>query len=340
MRSEEAKMLSLRFKDTILAMRDYNPAETALVDQLAQQFRDWFEASVILDEQGLITVGSQGQPRTHPALDIKNSASDRMERWLRQAWLAGRNARSGRCPRRTEEGIVGWINRLLILLDLTQPRTADGYMFDTDKADRAMRFFGLCLQHQKGKFAGNSLNCLDWQKNLIATIFGWVDDNGLRRFKRVWLEVPRKNGKSTLSSGLGLYMLFADGEKGAEVVSAASDREQARIVFDVAAGMVRADPLLAKSSKVLHNTIRNTLTGGTFKVLSADAGTKHGMNLSGLIFDEVHTQKNRDLWDTLHTSQGSREQPLSVAITTAGHDQKQYCLRAARLRREGPGWCY
>ena len=87
MRSEEAKMLSLRFKDTILAMRDYNPAETALIDQLAQQFRDWFEASVILDEQGLITVGSQGQPRTHPALDIKNSASDRMERWLRRLGL-------------------------------------------------------------------------------------------------------------------------------------------------------------------------------------------------------------------------------------------------------------
>jgi phage terminase large subunit-like protein len=184
-----------------------------------------------------------------------------------------------------------------------------------------MRFFGLCLQHQKGKFAGQQFELLEWQKNLIATIFGWVDEDGLRRFKRVWLEVPRKNGKSTLSSGLGLYMLFADGEKGAEVVSAASDREQARIVFDVAAGMVRADPLLAKSSKVLHNTIRNTLTGGTFKVLSADAGTKHGMNLSGLIFDEVHTQKNRDLWDTLHTSQGSREQPLSVAITTAGHDR-------------------
>ena len=87
MRSEEAKILSLRFKDTILGMRDYNPAEKALVDQLAQQFSDWFEASLILDEQGLITGGSQGQPRTHPALDIKNSASDRMERWLRRLGL-------------------------------------------------------------------------------------------------------------------------------------------------------------------------------------------------------------------------------------------------------------
>lgn len=198
---------------------------------------------------------------------------------------------------------------------------SEGFRFDPKKAERAIQFFGLCLQHQKGDKAGQQFELLPWQKDLIATIFGWVDDQGLRRYKRVWLEVPRKNGKSTLSSGLGLFLLFADGEKGAEVVSAAGDRDQASIVFDVAAGMVRSDPLLSKSSVVLRKEIKQKNGTGSFRVISSDAGTKHGMNLSGLIFDEVHTQKNRDLWDTLHTSTGSRQQALSVAITTAGHDR-------------------
>lgn len=213
-------------------------------------------------------------------------------------------------------------------------RDAEGFSFDQDKASRAVDFFAGFLKHQKGLKAGEAFELLPWQRDLLSTIFGWVDQDGRRRYRRVWLEIPRKNGKSTLSSGLGLFLLFGDGEQSAEVVSAAGDREQAGIVFDVAKGMVQGDPMLSKLAKVLRREIRYERTGSAFRVISSDAGTKHGMNLSGLIADEVHVWPNRDLFDTLHTSMGARSQPLSVCITTAGHsrtsiawEQHDYALK-------------
>ena len=213
-------------------------------------------------------------------------------------------------------------------------RDAEGFRFDEAKAARAVEFFAQFLKHQKGLKAGEAFELLDWQTNLLATVFGWVDEEGRRRYRRVWLEIPRKNGKSTLSSGLGLFLLFGDGEQSAEVVSAAGDREQAGIVFDVAKGMVQGDPMLSKLAKVLRREIRYERTNSVFRVISSDAGTKHGMNLSGLIADEVHVWPNRDLFDTLHTSMGARSQPLSVCITTAGHsrtsiawEQHDYALK-------------
>ena len=213
-------------------------------------------------------------------------------------------------------------------------RDAEGFRFDEAKAARAVEFFAQFLKHQKGLKAGEAFELLDWQTNLLATVFGWVDEEGRRRYRRVWLEIPRKNGKSTLSSGLGLFLLFGDGEQSAEVVSAAGDREQAGIVFDVAKGMVQGDPMLSKLAKVLRREIRYERTNSVFRVISSNAGTKHGMNLSGLIADEVHVWPNRDLFDTLHTSMGARSQPLSVCITTAGHsrtsiawEQHDYALK-------------
>ena len=213
-------------------------------------------------------------------------------------------------------------------------RNAEGFRFDEAKAARAVEFFAQFLKHQKGLKAGEAFELLEWQTNLLATVFGWVDEEGRRRYRRVWLEIPRKNGKSTLSSGLGLFLLFGDGEQSAEVVSAAGDREQAGIVFDVAKGMVQGDPMLSKLAKVLRREIRYERTNSVFRVISSDAGTKHGMNLSGLIADEVHVWPNRDLFDTLHTSMGARSQPLSVCITTAGHsrtsiawEQHDYALK-------------
>ncbi len=213
-------------------------------------------------------------------------------------------------------------------------RDAEGFRFDEAKAARAVEFFAQFLKHQKGLKAGEAFELLEWQTNLLATVFGWVDEEGRRRYRRVWLEIPRKNGKSTLSSGLGLFLLFGDGEQSAEVVSAAGDREQAGIVFDVAKGMVQGDPMLSKLAKVLRREIRYERTNSVFRVISSDAGTKHGMNLSGLIADEVHVWPNRDLFDTLHTSMGARSQPLSVCITTAGHsrtsiawEQHDYALK-------------
>ena len=213
-------------------------------------------------------------------------------------------------------------------------RDAEGFRFDEAKAARAVEFFAQFLKHQKGLKAGEAFALLEWQTHLLATVFGWVDEEGRRRYRRVWLEIPRKNGKSTLSSGLGLFLLFGDGEQSAEVVSAAGDREQAGIVFDVAKGMVQGDPMLSKLAKVLRREIRYERTNSVFRVISSDAVTKHGMNLSGLIADEVHVWPNRDLFDTLHTSMGARSQPLSVCITTAGHsrtsiawEQHDYALK-------------
>jgi phage terminase large subunit-like protein len=193
-------------------------------------------------------------------------------------------------------------------------RDSDGFIFNQTKADRAIGFFEKFLTHQKGLQAGDAFVLLPWQRDLLSTMFGWVDEKGLRRYRRVWLEIPRKNGKSTISSGLGLYLLYGDGEQSAEVVSAAGDRDQAAIVFDVAKGMIQGDPMLSKMSKVYRREIRFDHSQSSFKVISSDAGTKHGMNLSGLIADEVHVWPNRDLWDTLHTSMGARAQPLSIAI--------------------------
>jgi len=213
-------------------------------------------------------------------------------------------------------------------------RDADGFVFDSEKAQRVVGFFEAFLKHQKGLEAGKPFTLLPWQRDFLATLFGWVDADGRRRYRRTWLEIPRKNGKSTLSSGLGLYLLFGDGEQSAEVVSAAGDRDQAAIVFDVAKGMIQADGMLSKLAQVYRREIKYPRTNSVFKVISSDAGTKHGMNISGLIADEVHVWPNRDLWDTLHTSMGARAAPLSIAITTAGHsrtsiawEQHDYALK-------------
>ena len=217
-------------------------------------------------------------------------------------------------------------------------RDADGFVFDSEKAERVVGFFEAFLKHQKGLEAGKPFTLLSWQRDFLATLFGWVDADGRRRYRRTWLEIPRKNGKSTLSSGLGLYLLFGDGEQSAEVVSAAGDRDQAAIVFDVAKGMIQGDAMLTKLAQVYRREIKYPRTNSVFKVISSDAGTKHGMNISGLIADEVHVWPNRDLWDTLHTSMGARAAPLSIAITTAGHsrtsiawEQHDYALKV----REG-----
>lgn len=213
-------------------------------------------------------------------------------------------------------------------------RDADGFVFDSEKAQRVVGFFEAFLKHQKGLEAGKPFTLLPWQRDFLATLFGWVDADGRRRYRRTWLEIPRKNGKSTLSSGLGLYLLFGDGEQSAEVVSAAGDRDQAAIVFDVAKGMIQGDGMLSKLAQVYRREIKYPRTNSIFKVISSDAGTKHGMNISGLIADEVHVWPNRDLWDTLHTSMGARAAPLSIAITTAGHsrtsiawEQHDYALK-------------
>lgn len=191
------------------------------------------------------------------------------------------------------------------------------------RADLAVQFFG-ALRQTKGKWAGQPLDLLPWQEKIIRDLFGTLRPDGKRQYRTAYIEVPRKAGKSTLSAAIALYLLF-EGEPGAEVYSAAADREQARIVFEQAKVMVESSPELSRYAETYRNSIAVPALNASYKVLSADAPTKHGLNAHGIVFDELHAQPNRELWDVLTTSTGAREQPLVVAITTAGYDRESIC---------------
>lgn len=202
------------------------------------------------------------------------------------------------------------------------------YHFDQAKADRVCAFFPKYCSHSKGSdFAGQPFTPLDYQTQLILRpIFGWVDDDGLRRFRKAFIEIPKKNGKTQLVAGLALYMLLGDNEPGAEVYVAAADREQARILFKAATSMVENNPALAKRLMVYRNQIvRKDDPAAFFQVLSAEAATKHGPNIHCLIIDELHAQPDRDLFETLTRGVIARSQPLIVLITTAGDDDESIC---------------
>ena len=199
--------------------------------------------------------------------------------------------------------------------------------YDKAKADRAVTFIEN-LKHTKGKWDGKPFWLLPWQEQIIRDIFGVVDENGHRQFRTAYIEIGKKNGKSELAAAVALYLLYADGEPAAEVYGAAADRQQASIVFDVARRMVEKAPALYKRSKVAAATKRivNYSNAGFYQVLSAEVGTKHGLNVSGLVLDEVHAQPNRKLYDVLTKGSGdAREQPLYFLITTAGTDKESIC---------------
>lgn len=199
-------------------------------------------------------------------------------------------------------------------------------MFDEGKADRAVRFIQR-LKHTKGRFAGVPFLLQDWQRKIIADIFGTVKEDGYRQYKTAYVEIPRKNGKSELAAAIALKLLFADDEMGGEIYGAAADTDQASIVFNVAVNMVQQAPGLAKRCKIIESTRRIIVpsTNSVYRVLSADHATKHGFNAHGVVFDELHTQPNEKLWEVLTTSGGTRAQPLVFAITTAGYDRNSVC---------------
>lgn len=199
--------------------------------------------------------------------------------------------------------------------------------YDKAKADRAIAFIEN-LRHTKGKWAGKKFLLLPWQEQIIRDLFGIVGENGKRQFLTAYVEIPKKQGKSELAAAIALYLLYADNEPSAEVYGAACDRSQASIVFDVAKQMVQMTPALLKRSKITAATKRivNYSNAGFYQVLSAETGTKHGLNVSGLVFDEIHAQPNRKLYDVLTKGSGdAREQPLFFIITTAGNDKNSIC---------------
>ncbi len=199
-------------------------------------------------------------------------------------------------------------------------------MFDEQLADRATRFIKL-LKHT-GDFHGQPFELWPWENQIVRDVFGTLNERGLRRYRYVYIEVPKKNGKSELLSAIANYHIFNKLEPNGEMYGCAGDRMQASIIFDTAVEMIMQEPTLKRlvdTGKVKirdsYKLIENTITGTTYKVLSSESFTKHGYRPSIVLFDELHVQPNRDLWDTM--TKGSflaRRQPLLWVITTAGDD--------------------
>ena len=203
------------------------------------------------------------------------------------------------------------------------------FVFDIERAERPCEFIEL-LPHIKGKWARERrlIELEGWQCFVITTVFGWINAaTGMRRFREGYTEVPRKNAKSTLSSGLALFMLTADGEQGAEVYSAATTRDQARIVFDDAKGMAERLPDLRTylGLAILQHALTVAATASSFRPLAAEGSTLDGLNVHFAVIDELHAHKTRAVYDVIDTARGAREQSLLWNITTAGSDRAGIC---------------
>jgi phage terminase large subunit-like protein len=213
---------------------------------------------------------------------------------------------------------------------------AKGSYYDKDSADYAVNFIE-CLSHTKGKWSGKPFELIDWQEQIIRDIFGTLKPNGYRQFNTAYIEIPKKMGKSELAAAVALLLCCGDGEERAEVYGCAADRQQASIVFEVAADMVRMSPALSKRVKILSATKRIIFqpTNSFYQVLSAEAYSKHGFNIHGVVFDELHTQPNRKLFDVMTKGSGdARTQPLYFLITTAGSDTKSICYETHQKAKD------
>jgi len=208
------------------------------------------------------------------------------------------------------------------------------FYFDKEAASKAINFIEIFCSHTKGELSGTPLLLEDWQKKIIGDLFGWKQENGLRKYRTAYIQVPRKNGKTTLASSVALLMLFMDKERGSEIYCAASDRAQSGLVFEIAKGMILNNKELSSRAKVFRNSITNESKGNFFQAISSDSNTKHGFNANCIIYDELHTAKNRDLYDTLLTSTGARIEPLFISITTAGYDKNSICYEVYNYAKQ------
>lgn len=201
------------------------------------------------------------------------------------------------------------------------------YYFDKEAADLACDFFPTFLMHYIGDFAGQSFELLDYQRCLIVRpAFGWISaTTGARRFRFVLLFVPKGNGKSPLGSGIGLFLAGCDGEAAAEVFALAGDKDQAKVVHDSAKIYVEESADLAELCDVTRDSIYFRQTRSYLKVISADAPGKHGRRPHGVIIDELHTQRNRDLYEAMRKSLAKRRQPMMLLLSHAGDDDESIC---------------
>lgn len=205
-------------------------------------------------------------------------------------------------------------------------RLPKGAWFDENAANRVVFFIENFCRHSKGEWSGRLFVLEPWQKDIIRTAFGWKNKSGTRVFRKVFVGIPRKNGKSTIAAAIALYLTIGEeGEGAPEVFSAAADKPQAKLVFEEARRMVQADPDLSAHCDCYANAIVRPDTLGSYKVLSADANRKHGLNAHGVIYDELHAAPSRELYDVLTTSMGARRQPMFLCFTTAGYDRESIC---------------
>ena len=196
-------------------------------------------------------------------------------------------------------------------------------MYDEQTALRVKRFIEN-LKHTTGEYAGKPFILQDWQyHDIIKPLYGTLNADGTRQYRTCLVMVARKNGKTTIGAAIALYHLFADREKGGQIYSAATDKDQASLVFNEAASMVRQSPVLSRKCKIIDSQKRivNYKNNSFYRAIAADAASAHGYNASCIIYDELHAAANRELFDVLSTSGGARRQPLLFIITTAGYDR-------------------
>ena len=205
------------------------------------------------------------------------------------------------------------------------------YWYDEDAADKVVGFFTDCLVHVNGRLSGEPFILLPWQEIILREVYGWKRPNGTRRYRKVFIEVPRKNGKSFLAAGLVLYMLLCENEEGGQIYSGASTRDQASLIFSMAVNMLRKapDPEMLRAVKVLDSKKLLLHRNGKYKALSNDADAAHGHDASCIIIDELHVV-DRKFFEVLDTSTGARDEPLTVMITTAGFDRTSICWELHR----------
>ena len=219
-----------------------------------------------------------------------------------------------------------WRDLFQLLPGYDPVATAGDCVFDAVTADRCCNFFPQILTHVEGEKGGQPLTLEPWQQALIGCAFGWKRPDGRRRYKKVLLYVPRKNGKTTLLAGLMLLVALCDGEPGAQIYSAAADREQAALLYRQAKGMIENSPDLQKQTQIYVTTKTIQFPRGTFyRALSAAKTGKHGYNSHFVVVDELHEQPSDELVNTLWTSTGARRQPMLWFITTADYDRPSCC---------------
>lgn len=219
-----------------------------------------------------------------------------------------------------------WQKLLRMVPGYDSVATAGRCTFDAKAADDAVAFFHECLRFIEGDKAGSPFDLEPWQQAVVGNLFGWMRPDGTRRYRECFIEVPRKNGKTPWAAGMMCLAGFCDNEPGAQIYSAAAEREQAALIYRHAAEMIAREPELAKRCRT-YRTFKSIEfgSGSFYRALSSDSETKHGYNSHFVVVDELHAQPNRDLVDVLRTSTGTRRQPMIIYITTAGFDRNSIC---------------